>query len=113
MAAETGYTASLLATARERAGLSQHALATRTSIPQASVSRIERGLISPRSTTVERWLAACGMRLDVRPVGGMGVDRTGIRERLAMTPLERSRLGIQEARALLSLERGRIRRRSR
>jgi hypothetical protein len=37
------------------------------------------------------------------------VDRTLIRERLAMTPAERSRRGVEEARALLVLMRARPR----
>lgn len=69
-------TAVLLARARERAGLSQRALAARAGIPQASVSRIERGGMSPRATTVERWLAACGMTLEIRSTTVEGVDRT-------------------------------------
>lgn len=101
--------ASLLADARARAGLSQRGLASRSGIPQASVSRIERRHILPRADTVERWLSACGMSLETRPIPGGGVDRTLIRARLAMTPLERSRLGVQEARAMLALQRGRLR----
>ena len=61
-------TAELLARARRSAGLSQRALAAAADIPQASVSRIERGLISPRASTVERWLSACGMTLEIKPV---------------------------------------------
>lgn len=102
-------TATLLAEARQRAGLSQRALAAKSGIPQASVSRIERGQISPRATTMERWLAACGMTVEVRPVSGSGIDLSTIRERLAMTPLERSRLGVQEANAMLWLMRGQLR----
>ena len=100
----------LLTAARRRAGLSQRALSAAAGIPQASVSRIERGLISPRSSTLERWLAACDMTLEARPVPGFGIDRTAIRDRLTMTPLERSRLGVQEAQAMLTLQRGRLRR---
>ena len=103
-------TASLLAKARERAGLSQRLLAVAADIPQASVSRIERGLISPRASTIERWLAACGMALEIQPRGESGIDLTIIRERLAMTPTERSRLGVQEADALLGLEQSKLRR---
>ena len=103
-------TARLLAVARKRAGLSQRQLAEAADIPQASVSRIERGLISPRASTIERWLAACGMTLEVQPLSGSGIDLTAIRERLAMTPTERNRLGVQEANALLRLQQGRLRR---
>lgn len=78
--------------ARERAGLSQRRLGITAAIPQASVSRIERGPISPRASTIERWLEACGMRLQLEPISGTGVDPTLLRTRLAMSPLERSRL---------------------
>ncbi len=66
--------------------------------------------MSPRATTLERWLAACGMTLEMRPIPGFGIDRTAIRERLLMTPLERSQLGVQEAHAMIALQRGRLRR---
>ncbi len=56
----------LLINAREDAGLTQRQLAADADVPQASVSRIERGLISPRAATVERWLAACGRTLHTR-----------------------------------------------
>ena len=55
----------LLASAREQAGLTQRQLGAETGIPQASVSLIERGLISPRASTVERWLTACGVTLQL------------------------------------------------
>ena len=103
-------TALLLVEARQHADLSQRALADKARIPQASVSRIERGLISPRATTIERWMAACGMALELKLVADAGIDVTIIRERLAMTPLERSQLGVQEANAMLRLERGQLRR---
>ena len=54
--------------ARHDAGLTQRALATAADIAQASVSRIERDLISPRASTIERWLDACGMTLRIEPV---------------------------------------------
>ena len=103
-------TSGLLIHARRHAGLSQRALAAKADIPQASVSRIERDLISPRASTVERWLAACGMALETRPAPGAGIDVSIIRQRLAMTPLERSRLGVQEAVAMQTLRQGHLRR---
>jgi DNA-binding XRE family transcriptional regulator len=51
--------------ARRRAGLSQRQLATRAHVPQAEVSRIERGLGNPTWKTVTRLLAACGARLRI------------------------------------------------
>lgn len=53
------------------------------------------------------------MMLDARPIQGAGIDRTTIRERLAMTPTQRSTLGVQEAESLLALRRGRLLRRYR
>ncbi|MEA2026103.1 MAG: helix-turn-helix transcriptional regulator [Chloroflexota bacterium] len=85
-------TSGLLTLARRQAGLSQRALAAKADIPQASVSRIERDLISPRASTIERWLAACGMTLEIRAAPGTGIDLTVIRERLVMTPLERGQI---------------------
>lgn len=102
--------AELLIAARRQAGLSQRALGAAAGIPQASVARIERGMISPRTDTLERLLLACGMVLSARPPGGSGVDRSLIRERLAMTPAERSRLGVQEARAMAMLGRRQLHR---
>jgi transcriptional regulator with XRE-family HTH domain len=101
-------TVDLLVAARRDAGLSQRQLSRRSGIPQASISRIEAGRISPRATSIERWLAACGRRLDVRPIEPSSVDRSLLRDRLALTPLERSRLGVQEARALSALVGARI-----
>jgi DNA-binding XRE family transcriptional regulator len=51
--------------ARKRAGLSQRQLAARAHVPQAEVSRIERGLGNPTWKTVTRLLAACGARLRI------------------------------------------------
>lgn len=103
----------MLVEARRRASLSQRALAVRAGIPQASVSRIESGHISPRASTIERWLEACAMSLAITPLPGSGIDRSAIRERLAMTPLERSQLSVQEAHAMQALSRGRLQRTAR
>jgi hypothetical protein len=67
---------------------------------QSEVARIERGTIVPRVDTLDRLLAGCGEGLEVRPRLGIGLDRTGIRELLALTPAERARLAVQEARNL-------------
>jgi hypothetical protein len=62
---------------------------------QAAVSRIERGVVSPTVVTLERLLRECGWELEaVRQRGD--VDRTLIRERLAMTPGERVRAAERE-----------------
>ena len=83
--------------ARRRAGLTQRELARRAGVPQPSISKIERGVISPTVDTLERLLRACGMELEPAWVPGHGeVDRTLIEERLAMTPGKRLRRVILE-----------------
>jgi transcriptional regulator with XRE-family HTH domain len=84
--------ARILNMARRRAGLSQRELARRSGIPQPSISRIERGVVSPTVDTLERLVQGCGMELEPvdRPRED-DVDRTLIREHLSMTPAERAR----------------------
>lgn len=84
---------SIVLEARLEAGLSQRELARRSGVPQA-ISRIERGLVSPRVDTLDRLLRACGkdVGLVVRP--GTGLDRTLIRERLPLPVAERARLAV-------------------
>ncbi|MFI7219023.1 helix-turn-helix domain-containing protein [Micromonospora maritima] len=55
---------------RERAGLTQQALAGRAGLSQAAVARIERGDRLPSLTTVERLLGALGrqLRIEVEPL---------------------------------------------
>ena len=78
--------------ARRRAGLSQRELARRSGVPQSSISRIERGQISPTVDTLERLLRACDQELEpVRRAREQEVDRTLIDLRLAMTPDQRVR----------------------
>jgi len=86
----------LLREARRRAGLGQRELARRAGIPQPTLSRIERGLASPRFETLDRLLRECGAALDLVPRAGRDVDRTLIRHRLALTPAERARLAVRE-----------------
>lgn len=72
-------------------------MARRSGIAQPSISRIERGLVSPTVDTLERLVRECGMELEVVDRPGEGdVDRTLIRERLAMTPGERARRAVLE-----------------
>ncbi len=76
--------------ARRRAGLSQRELARRSRIPQPSISRIERGRVSPTVDTLERLLRPCRMELEPVDVPGEAeIDWAAIRERLAMSPPER------------------------
>jgi transcriptional regulator with XRE-family HTH domain len=89
-------TRTIVLEARRAAGLSQRELARRSEVPQAAISRIEHGLVSPRTETLDRLLRACNkdLQLVVRP--GTGVDRTLIRERLRLTPSQRARLAVLE-----------------
>jgi predicted transcriptional regulator len=93
----------VLSHARHQAGLTQRELARRASVPQASIARIELGIITPRVDGLERLLRACGRSLESAPALGVGIDRSVIRERLAMTPEARSRRATDEGRALLRL----------
>ncbi|HEX6208841.1 MAG TPA: helix-turn-helix transcriptional regulator [Actinomycetota bacterium] len=86
----------LLREARRAAGLGQRELARRARIAQPTLSRIERGLASPRFDTLDRLLRECGLALDLVRRPGAEVDRTLIRERLRLTPGERARLAARE-----------------
>ncbi len=79
----------LLVAARRRAGFSQRRLAVVAGVPQSTVGRIEAELIDPRASTLRALLRACGEDLEAVPRLGVGVDRSQIRERLAMTPRAR------------------------
>jgi transcriptional regulator with XRE-family HTH domain len=82
--------------ARSEARISQRELARRSGVPQAAISRIERGTVAPRTTTLDRLLRSCGRDLEVVERPGTGLDRTLIRERLRLTPAERGRLAVAE-----------------
>lgn len=103
-------TAWTLRHARRNAGLSQRALARRARIPQPTVARIETRAVVPRVDTLERLLAACGRELASVPRPGAGVDRSRIRELLALSPGERLRAAVIEARNLDGLLAGARRR---
>lgn len=80
--------------ARRRAGLTQRALAARAGIAQETIARIERGRIDPRVNTLDRLLEACGLGLETMPRLGIGIDRTLIRDLLAMSPERRLRWAV-------------------
>jgi transcriptional regulator with XRE-family HTH domain len=86
----------MLREARQRAGLTQRQLAAKAGIPQPAVSRIERDHVSPRLDTLDVLLRGCGLALDLVERPGWGVDRTLIRERLALSSIERARLAASE-----------------
>jgi transcriptional regulator with XRE-family HTH domain len=89
-----------LKAARRRAGLSQRELARATGVAQPTIARLEQGIDNPRVETVQRLLAACGETLVVLALPGLGVDRSEIRELLAVSPAERLRMLTDEARVL-------------
>jgi transcriptional regulator with XRE-family HTH domain len=93
-------TAQRLNQARRAAGLSQRELAARAGVPQSAIARIERGQQVPQVDTFERLLQACGFELRVGPRRSEGVDRSQIREWLALSPAERARRAVGYGRAL-------------
>jgi transcriptional regulator with XRE-family HTH domain len=56
----------VLREARKRAGITQKALALRTGVSQAAISRLERGDRSLTVETLERLLLAMGVQLELR-----------------------------------------------
>ena len=90
----------LVREARRRAGFSQRDLARLSGTAQPAIARIERGRVAPTATTLDHLLRACGEQLMVGPRYGEGVDRTGIRALLRLTPAERIALAGTEARNL-------------
>ena len=91
--------------ARQKAGLTQRALARAAGVPQSTVARIETGQLAPRVDTLNRVLRAAGHALALEPALGIGVDRTQIRELLRLTPGERARLAAADAAAVESITR--------
>lgn len=88
--------AEILREARRGAQLSQRELSRRTGVPQAAISRTERGLASPRFDTLDRLLRACGREAALADRAGRGVDVTLIRERLRLSPGARARQAAEE-----------------
>lgn len=80
--------------------MSQRELAAAASVAQATVGRIEAGLVSPRADTLAHLLAATGHELTTERSLGEGVDRSLIRDRMRMTPSERIALAVEEARTM-------------
>jgi transcriptional regulator with XRE-family HTH domain len=62
--------AKLIREVRERHGLDQRALARRAGTSQGQISKIERGVVSPSVSTVERLLVVLGERLHMEAVPG-------------------------------------------
>lgn len=89
--------ARLLRSARRFARLTQRQLAERAGVPQATVGRVEAGLITPRVDTLERLLRATGQELGANPRPGAGVDRSQIHRLLQLTPRQRLDLAVRDA----------------
>lgn len=100
---------STLVEARRGAGLSQRELSRRSGVPQAAISRIEHGLVSPRTETIDRLLRACGKDLELVDRAGTDLDRTLIRERLRLSTAQRARLAVREWENTRTFLRGRAR----
>jgi transcriptional regulator with XRE-family HTH domain len=90
----------MLRTARQRAGMTQRQLAQRLRVPQSQIARIESGAVVPRVDTLDRLLRGCGESLEAMPLLGIGVDRTGFREMLRLSPSERLERAEADASAL-------------
>jgi transcriptional regulator with XRE-family HTH domain len=95
--------ARILRQARLRAGLTQRQLAGKAGVPQSVIGRIESRAVIPRVDTLDRLLEACGEGLESVPRPGRGLDRTGYRELLHTTPVERLRRTAEAASALARL----------
>jgi transcriptional regulator with XRE-family HTH domain len=113
----------LVRIARERAGLTQRALAERAGTSQPAVARIESGRGTLTLETARRLLAAAGFQLvtDLRPLPTPdpltdahlpAVDRSLLRENLRRSVEERLRSGAEAHEAGLELERAMRARRS-
>src|SRR5437879_5730264 len=59
-----------LASARERAGLTQRALAARMSTTQSAIARLESSDADPKLSTIERYARAVGYRLRLEAIEG-------------------------------------------
>jgi transcriptional regulator with XRE-family HTH domain len=88
--------------ARRRAGFTQRELASGSRIPQSTISRIERGVISPSVDTLERLLRACDQELESVPVAGdRDLDGEVIDDHLDLSPAERAEHATLSGRAMM------------
>jgi transcriptional regulator with XRE-family HTH domain len=101
---------SIVLEARLAAGLSQREVSRRSGVPQAAISRIEHGLVSPRAETLDRLLRVCERDVQVVERPGRGVDLTLIHERLRLSVAERARQVVLEWKNTRALERAAQRR---
>ena len=89
--------AQTLREARRLAHLTQRELAQRAGVPQATVGRIEAGLLTPRVDTLEKLLRVMGQELTAGPRPGIGVDVSQIRPLRRLTPRQRLALAAADA----------------
>jgi transcriptional regulator with XRE-family HTH domain len=82
-------TGSVVRAARREAGLTQRELGERVGTTQSAVARWESGAETPRFDTLASLMRACGVEVDVSFRRHDDVDRSQIREHLALTPAER------------------------
>jgi transcriptional regulator with XRE-family HTH domain len=75
--------------ARRHARLSQAELARRIGTTQSALSRWERGHDEPRLSRLADVLRACGVRARIVFDDADSVDRSQIRQQLALSPAER------------------------
>ncbi len=97
--------ARLLRHARRRAGLTQRALAEKAGVAQSVVGRIESSRVDPTVTTLSKLLRACETTLEALPGSGDGIDVTGMRELLQLTPAELVDSARADARGLAAFDR--------
>jgi transcriptional regulator with XRE-family HTH domain len=79
----------LIREARRGAGLSRAELARRLGTSRSALARWEAGAVSPRLSTLERLLRACGLAVEVQARPDAADDRDQIAERLSWTPKQR------------------------
>lgn len=97
--------------ARLAAGWTQQELAVRAGTSQAAVSAYESGVRSPSVTTLERLLAACGMRprvtMEPRPTAAeVGPVGQRLRERRGLLRRALASQGVRNPRVFGSVARG-------
>ena len=85
--------------ARKRARMTQVQLAAACNMPQATVARIERGTVMPRSTTLLQLLEATGHELLVDSATAPTPERESIRARLRQPVARRTQASLTPATA--------------
>lgn len=97
--------ADLLREARLRANLTQRELARRSSRPQSSIARWERGAMQPSLETLRELLRTCGFDLWYRLAAADDSYDEFVDELLELTPAERLEAALRRERAYEELRR--------